>query len=164
MSFGNFIMATNTAPIPVKDRKKMNNSNFVKLMKIMETLSRSFNNSIKTGLENVGVFDINSHQAMIVYNIGSEKVTVGDVIKNGYYQGQNPTYSIKKLINKGYLVKDKNEFDARSCFVYLTDKGFSLMKVVEEVILSQEERLNIPDIDVVDRSLYTILYKFENTY
>ena len=55
----------------------------------IERLHRQFLEVIKNEIEHSGVQDINNIQTIILYNIGDEEVTVGELTNRGYYLGSN---------------------------------------------------------------------------
>ena len=65
-------------------------------------------------IDRIGVRDINNVQAMILYNVGTEELTVGELTQRGYYLGSNVSYNLKKLVDMGYLHYKRSETDRRS--------------------------------------------------
>mgnify|MGYP003561763431 CR=1 FL=1 len=62
----------------------------------IERLHRSFLDVLKAELDRASVQDINNVQAMILYNIGADDLTVGELTARGYYLGSNVSYNVKK--------------------------------------------------------------------
>src|SRR5690349_24091509 len=63
---------------------------------------------------------------MILFNIGSDVLSVGELTNRGYYLGSNVSYNVKKMVENGYLVQERSEHDRRSIHVRLSDKGRTL--------------------------------------
>jgi hypothetical protein len=54
------------------------------------------------------VLDINAVQALLLFNIGDNEVTAGELKSRGYYQGSNVSYNLKRFVsydNKGEAIK-----------------------------------------------------------
>lgn len=56
---------------------------------LIERLHRQFLDVLKVELERAGIFDINNVQSMILYNIGTDELTVGELTMRGFYLGSN---------------------------------------------------------------------------
>ncbi len=98
---------------------------------LIERLHRQFLDVIKNHLETLKIDDINNVQTLILYNIGEDQLTIGELTHRGYYLGSNVSYNVKKLVESGYLVQEKSVHDKRSSKVRLSDKGLELCKKVE---------------------------------
>lgn len=102
---------------------------------LIERLHRHFLEVVKTELDRLGTEDINNVQALILFNIGAEELTVGELTNRGYYLGSNVSYNVKKMVENGYLVHERSTHDRRSIRVRLSPKGLDLygrMKVMFE--------------------------------
>jgi DNA-binding MarR family transcriptional regulator len=93
---------------------------------LIERLHRHFLEVLKTELDRLGIQDINNVQSLILYNIGDDELTVGELTARGYYLGSNVSYNVKKMIENGYLGQERSPHDRRSVRVRLSDKGLSL--------------------------------------
>jgi len=109
---------------------------------LIERLHRRFLDVVKSELDRLKVEDINNVQTLILYNIGQDQLTVGELINRGYYLGTNVSYNVKHLVGTGYLVQEKAPHDKRSTRVKLSDKGLALVTKMDELI----ER-NVTDLD-----------------
>ena len=70
---------------------------------------------VKTELDRNGIVDINNVQALILFNISDEELTVGELTNRGYYLGSNVSYNVRKMVENGYLRKNvRPTTDARS--------------------------------------------------
>lgn len=99
---------------------------------LIERLHRRFLEVVKTHLDILKFEDINNIQVLILYNIGDEKLTVGELTQRGYYLGSNVSYNVKKLVEAGYLEQSQAVHDKRSSKVNLTQKGQSLCKEMDK--------------------------------
>jgi DNA-binding MarR family transcriptional regulator len=60
------------------------------------------------------IHDINSVQAVMLFNIGDAEMTVGELTWRGCYLGSNVSYNVKKLTENGYLARERSKYDRRS--------------------------------------------------
>ena len=108
---------------------------------LIERVHRHFLEVIKTDLDRQGVQDINNVQALILYNIGQDDMTVGELTARGYYLGSNVSYNVKKMVENGYLIQERSPHDRRSVRVKLSDKGLALHKTLGEHLAKQVTNL-----------------------
>ena len=102
-------------------------------LSLVERLHRLLLDVIKDEFERVGVLEINAVQALLLFNIGDNEVTAGELKSRGYYQGSNVSYNLKKLVEMGYMHHQRCEIDRRSVRVRLTEKGRYIRDVVAEL-------------------------------
>lgn len=114
---------------------------------MIERLHRRFLDVVNTELERHKVADINNVQALILYNIGEEEMTIGELTNRGYYLGSNVSYNVKKLVENGYLEQEKAPHDKRSVRIKLSDKGLGLYKLVDALYQRNVDGLG-KDLDV----------------
>ncbi|MGE3770498.1 MAG: MarR family winged helix-turn-helix transcriptional regulator [Bdellovibrionales bacterium] len=93
---------------------------------LIERLHRHFLDVVKVVLEKNSIQDVNNVQAMILYSIGDEDLTVGELTLRGYYLGSNVSYNVKKLVETGYLTQERSMHDKRAIRLKLTDKAQKL--------------------------------------
>ena len=97
---------------------------------LIERLHRRFLDVLKAEIDRTGRADVNNVQALILYNIGDDEITVGELTNRGYYLGSNVSYNVKQLTNNGYIEQERSPHDRRSVRVKLSDKGRSLREDV----------------------------------
>ena len=90
---------------------------------LVERLHRLLLDVVKDEFERLGILEINSVQALLLFNVGENEVTAGELKSRGYYQGSNVSYNLKKLVELGYMHHQRSEIDRRSVRVRLTEKG-----------------------------------------
>lgn len=100
---------------------------------LVERLHRHFLEVVKNEIDRLAVRDINNVQALILYNIGSEEMTVGELTQRGYYLGSNVSYNLKKLIECGYIAQARSPHDRRSVRIKLTDRGLALHRKLDVI-------------------------------
>ncbi len=110
-------------------------------LKLIERLHRLLLDVIKDEFERLGRADVNSVQALLLYNIGDAELTAGELTSRGYYLGSNVSYNLKKLVDAGYINHQRSTTDRRSVRVRLTEKGQEVCKVVNELYHRQLKSL-----------------------
>ena len=108
---------------------------------LVERLHRLLLDVIKDEFERVGVLEINAVQALLLFNIGDNEVTAGELKSRGYYQGSNVSYNLKKLVEMGYMHHQRCEIDRRSVRVRLTEKGRNIRDIVSTLFERHAEGL-----------------------
>jgi DNA-binding MarR family transcriptional regulator len=127
---------------------------YMDTLSLVERLHRLLLDVIKDEFERIGVLDINAVQALLLFNIGDNEVTAGELKTRGYYQGSNVSYNLKKLVEMGYMHHQRCEIDRRSVRVRLTEKGRSVRDHVAELFARHAdglERQGVLEADGVDR-------------
>ncbi len=97
---------------------------------LIERLHRHYLEVVQVELDRKGVQDINNVQALILYNLGRDEMTVGELTARGYYLGSNVSYNLKKMYEAGYLLQERSPHDRRSVRVKASEKGLELHKTL----------------------------------
>lgn len=100
---------------------------------LIERLHRLLLDVIKNELDRLGMTDINSVQALLLYNIGDAELTAGELRSRGYYLGSNVSYNLKKLVEMGYIHHKRSETDRRSVRVSLTERGQDVCQLINDL-------------------------------
>ncbi len=127
-------------PISQVDRKGFM-TGYLDALALVERLHRLLLDVIKDEFERVGVLDINAVQALLLFNIGDNEVTAGELKTRGYYQGSNVSYNLKKLVEMGYMHHQRCEIDRRSVRVRLTPRGREIRDIVASLFARHAEGL-----------------------
>src|SRR6476619_7295431 len=106
-------------------------------LKLVERLHRLLLDVIKDEFERLGRTDVNSVQALLLYNIGDAELTAGALTSRGYYLGSNVSHNLQKLVESGYINHQRSNSDRRSVWVRLTDKGREVCDVVSALYQRQ---------------------------
>ncbi len=114
---------------------------YVESLALIERLHRLLLDVIKDEFERIGQINVNSVQALLLFNIGGNEVTAGELKSRGYYQGSNVSYNLKKLVDAGYMHHKRCEVDRRSVRVSLTDKGRAVSQVVGTLFQRHHEEI-----------------------
>ena len=109
---------------------------------LIERLHRLLLDVIKDEFERLGMLDINSVQGLLLFNVGDQEVTAGELKTRGYYQGSNVSYNLKKLVEMGYMHHQRCEIDRRSVRVRLTEKGRRVRAVMAELFARHADGLS----------------------
>lgn len=115
---------------------------YLSVVSLIEKLHRLFLESMKCELEDLKVKDINNVQAMVLYNLGQEEITVGALTSKGCYLGSNVSYNLKKMIQNGYISHVSSKHDKRSSVIKLTAKGLAFRKRLDAAFDRQIEQLD----------------------
>jgi DNA-binding MarR family transcriptional regulator len=108
-------------------------SQYLESLTLVERLHRRLLDVIKDEFDRRGRSDVNSVQALLLYNIGDKEVTAGELRTRGYYLGSNVSYNVKKLVDMGYLSHQKSRIDRRSVRIALTQSGQDVHSIVSEL-------------------------------
>ncbi len=114
---------------------------YLEALALVERLHRLLLDVIKDEFERVGVLEINAVQALLLFNIGENEVTAGELKSRGYYQGSNVSYNLKKLVEMGYMHHQRCEIDRRSVRVKLTSRGREIRDIVAGLFSRHAEGL-----------------------
>jgi DNA-binding MarR family transcriptional regulator len=104
---------------------------YIEIIAVVEQLHRQFLDLVKLELDTGGIYDINSVQALMLFNIGEAEMSVGELTLRGCYLGTNVSYNVKKLADNGYLTHMRSTHDRRSVHVRLTEKGLKLRDTLQ---------------------------------
>jgi DNA-binding MarR family transcriptional regulator len=106
-------------------------SRYLEALHLVERLHRRLLDVIKDEFERRGRDDVNSVQALLLYNIGDKELTASELRTRGYYLGSNVSYNVKKLVEMGYLHHARSRVDRRSVRISLTEKGRQVHEIVQ---------------------------------
>ncbi len=120
-------MAESAAPQPQP------NTEYLELLQLVERLHRQLLDVVKDELDREGLDNLNSVQALLLFNIGGQELTAGELRTRGHYLGSNVSYNLKKLVQMGFISHERSTADKRSVRVCLTDKGQQVHDLVDEL-------------------------------
>ena len=110
-------------------------------LSMLERLHRLLLDVIKDEFERLGILEINAVQALLLFNVGENEVTAGELKSRGYYQGSNVSYNLKKLVELGFMHHQRSEIDRRSVRVRLTEKGRRVRGLIADLFSRHAEVL-----------------------
>jgi len=96
---------------------------YLETLSLIERLHRQLLDVIKDELDRRDEREINSVQALLLFNVGDQELTAGELRTRGHYLGSNVSYNLKKLVEAGYVHHERSSVDRRSVLVRLTPKG-----------------------------------------
>ena len=111
-------------------------------IQLIERLHRHFLDVLKVEIDKQGIQDINNVQSMILYNIGDDELTVGELTVRGYYLGSNVSYNVKKMVENGYLIQERSGHGKRSIRVKLSEKGKELRDAISAMFARHVEQID----------------------
>ncbi|PHR58055.1 MAG: MarR family transcriptional regulator [Robiginitomaculum sp.] len=104
---------------------------YLHTLTMIERLHRQLLDVVKNELDRAKVSEINSVQALLLFNIGDDRLTAGELRSRGHYLGSNVSYNLKKLVNAGYLSHERSSTDRRAVHVCLTENGQAVRDMVQ---------------------------------
>lgn len=117
-------------------------SKYLESLSLVERLHRLLLDVIKDEFERLGILEVNAVQALLLFNVGDNEVTAGELKSRGYYQGSNVSYNLKKLVETGFMHHQRCEVDRRSVRVRLTGKGRAVRDIVEALFQRHADGLH----------------------
>jgi DNA-binding MarR family transcriptional regulator len=112
-------------------------SEYLQSLHLIERLHRLLLDVIKDEFDRLGGSDLNAVQALLIYNMGDNELTAGELKSRGFYMGSNVSYNLKKLVEMGYIDYERSESDRRSVRVSLSAKGRQASDVVQKLYQRQ---------------------------
>ena len=103
---------------------------YMSSLRMIERLHRLLLDVVKDEFERYGCSEVNSIQALLLYNIGEAELSAGELRSRGYYLGSNVSYNLKKLVDMGYIHHERSDTDRRSVRVKLTEKGQEVCDII----------------------------------
>jgi DNA-binding MarR family transcriptional regulator len=129
---------------------------------VIERLHRQSLEVLKLELDRLGIEDINNVQSLILYSVGADQLTVGELTQRGYYLGSNVSYNLKKMLDSGYLVQERSLHDRRSVRIKMSPKGAALRAKLEAFFEHDAELLTAAGMTAGELAeLGDVLHKLE---
>jgi DNA-binding MarR family transcriptional regulator len=132
---------------------------YLETLTLVERLHRRLLDVIKDEFDRRSRADINSVQALLLYNVGEKELTAGELRTRGYYLGSNVSYNLKKLVEMGFLDHQRSHVDRRSVRIKLTDKGRAVRDIVDAFCqkhvrtVEQVGGINVDEFTTLNKSL-----------
>lgn len=120
---------------------------------------------IKLEISKMEIFDIHASQALLLYKIGKNHPSIGDLANNDLFWGSNASYIVGKLCKRGYLRIKKAKHDQRVSLVELTKKGLNFWKNINKALVKHNKILSQKNIDIVGLNNFFVQTKsLENCF
>jgi len=132
---------------------------YLESLALIERLHRQLLDVIKDELDRRDEREINSVQALLLFNVGDQELTAGELRTRGHYLGSNVSYNLKKLVESGYIHHERSAVDRRSVLVRLTRKGEAVRDMLRELFerhlgsLEAVGNVGLSELDVLNVSL-----------
>lgn len=128
---------------------------YLEALTLVERLHRRLLDVIKDEFDRRGRSDVNSVQALLLFNIGDKELTASELRTRGYYLGSNVSYNVKKLVEEGYLHHARSRVDRRSVRISLTPKGKEVHDIVAQ--LYEKHAMTVEQIGGVTAEEFKVL-------
>ena len=135
---------------------------YLECLNLVERLHRQLLDVIKDELDRRGEREVNSVQALLLFNIGDQELTAGELRTRGHYLGSNVSYNLKKLVEMGFLDHQRSRVDRRSVRIKLTEKGIEVRDIVENLYqkhvrtVEQVGGINADEFATLNKSLHRL--------
>jgi DNA-binding MarR family transcriptional regulator len=132
---------------------------YLQALRLIERLHRLLLDVIRAELDRRGIEQLNSVQALLLYNIGDAELAAGDLRTRGYYLGSNVSYNLKKLVEMGYIQSKRSDTDKRSIRISLTPRGKEVCDSVRRLYQRQLSSIEVvgqvsgDDLKVLNKAL-----------
>ena len=125
----NAVTKSVSASAPVRDEQTVKTL-YLEAVRLVERVHRRFLDVVKDEFDRQGRSDVNAVQAVLLFNIGGDELTAGELKSRGYYQGSNVSYNLKKLVDSGHVNHQRSNDDKRAVRISLSPKGREVADVV----------------------------------
>ena len=132
---------------------------YANMIHLVERLHRRLMDVVTDALDRANVKDVNAVQAIMLYNIADQELTISELRERDYYTGSNSSYNVKKLVEGGFLRYSKSRIDRRTVRISLGERGKEIHALVAQAYgkhastVEQLGGIQSGDFDVVNRSL-----------
>ncbi|MEM7566299.1 MAG: MarR family winged helix-turn-helix transcriptional regulator [Pseudomonadota bacterium] len=116
---------------------------YLESLHLIERLHRRMLDVIKDEFERHGRNDINAVQGLLLFNIGDQELTAGELRTRGYYLGSNVSYNLKKLVDMGYIHHQRSRVDRRAVRISLTEKGQEVRGIINDLYLRHTQSIEV---------------------
>jgi DNA-binding MarR family transcriptional regulator len=126
---------------------------------MLERLHRRLLDVVSDALSRAKIEDVNAVQAIMLYNIADQELTVSELRARDYYTGSNSSYNVKKLVEGGFLRYSKSRIDRRTAQISLGERGKEIYALVAQAYqkhaatVGQLGGIGAEDFAVINRSL-----------
>ncbi|MBP2230852.1 DNA-binding MarR family transcriptional regulator [Azospirillum agricola] len=135
------------------------------LARLIERMHRRYLDVVRVSLLKQGIEDVGPVQALMIMLIGEDELSVRDLMERGYYLGSNASYSLKILVDAGYINRAANQRDRRTARLQLTDKGRALRAELTKLEQLQAEALVRNEAEVRDlKAAYRTLRRLDRVW
>ncbi|ALG71707.1 transcriptional regulator [Azospirillum thiophilum] len=138
---------------------------YTDLGRVMESITRRFLDVLRMELARVGVTDLSPTQALMLLHIGTEELSVRDLLERGYYLGSNASYNLKHLVEAGYVDRSPSQRDRRAARLKLSGRGLATCEALKKLEAMRADSLLRSDSDGADfETTYRTLRRLERAW
>ena len=116
---------------------------YLESLHLIERLHRRMLDVIKDEFERHGRNDINAVQGLLLFNIGDQELTAGELRTRGYYLGSNVSYNLKKLVDMGYIHHQRSRVDRRAVRISLTSQGQEVRQIITKLYARHTDSIEV---------------------
>jgi DNA-binding MarR family transcriptional regulator len=125
------IKSAATAIEPARDNAAPVQPLYLEALTLVERLHRRLLDVIKDEFDRRGRADINSVQALLLYNIGDKELTAANCARAAIISVRTSRTIWKKLVEMGFLDHQRSRVDRRSVRIRLTAQGQEIRHIVD---------------------------------
>lgn len=118
---------------------------YLETVSLIERLHRLFLEVIKYELDDLRIGDINNVQALVLYNLGKEQISIGELTTRGCYLGSNVSYNLKKMVQNNYIEQLTSPHDKRSYMIKASQKGVELCAKLDSTLDKHVQEMSSDD-------------------
>jgi DNA-binding MarR family transcriptional regulator len=111
------------------------------LAREVERVHRRYLDLLRAELMRLGIDDASPAQVLMLFTIGSDQLSVRDLLERGNYLGSNASYNLKRLLEAGYIEREASSRDRRSAHISLAPRGHELCAKIREIDQSYQQLL-----------------------
>ncbi|SMF74483.1 DNA-binding transcriptional regulator, MarR family [Azospirillum oryzae] len=138
---------------------------YTDLGRVMESITRRFLDVLRMELARIGVTDLSPTQALMLLHIGTEELSVRDLLERGYYLGSNASYNLKHLVEAGYVDRSPSQRDRRAARLKLSERGLATCEALKKLEAMRADSLLRTDSDGADfETTYRTLRRLERAW
>ncbi len=138
---------------------------YTDLGRVMESITRRFLDVLRMELARIGVTDLSPTQALMLLHIGTEELSVRDLLERGYYLGSNASYNLKHLVEAGYVDRSPSLRDRRAARLKLSEQGLATCEALKKLEAVRADSLLRSDNDGADfETTYRTLRRLERAW
>lgn len=116
-------------------------ADYLELLQRVERLHRQLLDVVKDELDREQLRELTSVQALLIYNIGDQVLTAGELKSRGHYLGSNVSYNLKKLVDLGFVNQERSNNDRRTVRISLTETGRDVSERLSSLFARQSHAL-----------------------
>jgi DNA-binding MarR family transcriptional regulator len=135
---------------------------YLDAMALADRLHRRFLELIETELRHHDIENINGVQALILFNIGEDQPSIGELIKRGYYLGTNATYNVQKMVEVGYVIHQRSEVDRRAYKIKLSPRGLQVRQIIDRMVTRHSDAFLGTEVSSEFQAAYSTLQRLED--